>query len=116
MRLFGSERISMIMGKLGMQEGEDIQHPWVNRAIANAQKKVEAMNFDIRKQLLDYDKVLNLQRLRVYKRRNEILDGVDVTLGDASSDSRYVIFSCTKALVASASLWERGAAGAVSTS
>jgi len=79
MRLFGSERISMIMGKLGMQEGEDIQHPWVNRAIANAQKKVEAMNFDIRKQLLDFDNVMNKQREAVYALRNAILEGRDMT-------------------------------------
>jgi len=77
MRLFGSERISMIMGKLGMQEGEDIQHPWINTAVANAQKKVEAMNFDIRKQVLDYDNVMNKQREAVYRLRNTILDGTD---------------------------------------
>ncbi len=75
MRLFGSERISNIMGKLGMQEGEDIQHPWVNKAIENAQRKVEAMNFDIRKQLLDFDNVMNKQREAVYALRNAILDG-----------------------------------------
>ena len=79
MRLFGSERISMIMGKLGMQEGEDIQHPWVNKAIENAQKKVEAMNFDIRKQLLDFDNVMNKQREAVYALRNAILSGEDLT-------------------------------------
>ncbi len=75
MRLFGSDRISSIMGKLGMQEGEDIQHPWVNKAIENAQRKVEAMNFDIRKQLLDFDNVMNKQREAVYVLRNSILDG-----------------------------------------
>ena len=77
MRLFGSERISMIMGKLGMKEGEDIQHPWINSAVANAQKKVEAMNFDIRKQVLDYDNVMNKQREAIYRLRNSILDGTD---------------------------------------
>lgn len=78
MRLFGSERISAIMGKLGMQEGEDIQHPWINRAVANAQQKVEGMNFDIRKQVLDYDNVMNKQREAVYRLRNNVLEGKEV--------------------------------------
>jgi len=79
MRLFGSERISGMMQTLGMQEGEDIQHPWINKAIENAQRKVEGMNFDIRKQLIEYDNVMNKQREAVYRLRNEILDGEDVT-------------------------------------
>src|ERR1019366_6068875 len=64
---------------LGMQEGEEIQHPLLTRAIENAQTKVEAMNFDIRKQLLEYDNVMNKQREMVYTLRNRILDGQDVT-------------------------------------
>ncbi|MCG3203870.1 MAG: Protein translocase subunit SecA [Elusimicrobia bacterium] len=79
MRLFGSERISTIMGKLGMQEGEDIQHPLINHGVANAQKKVEAMNFDIRKQVVDYDNVMNKQREAIYRLRNAILDKSDMT-------------------------------------
>ncbi|MBV9080052.1 MAG: SEC-C domain-containing protein, partial [Elusimicrobia bacterium] len=79
MRLFGSERISMIMGKLGMKEGEDIQHPWINKAVANAQQKVEAMNFDIRKQVLDYDNVMNKQREAIYRLRNAVLEGTDLS-------------------------------------
>jgi preprotein translocase subunit SecA len=79
MRLFGTDRLSGVMGKLGMQEGEDIQHPWLTRAVENAQRKVEAMNFDIRKQLLEYDNVMNKQREMVYSLRNQILDGQDVT-------------------------------------
>src|SRR5207247_2658124 len=79
MRLFGTDRLSGIMGKLGMQEGEDIQHPLLTRAIENAQRKVEAMNFDIRKQLLEYDNVMNKQREMVYSLRNQILDGQDVS-------------------------------------
>ncbi len=79
MRLFGSERLQHWMGKLGMREGEDIQHPWVTRAIESAQTKVEAMNFDIRKQLLDFDNVMNKQREAVYKLRNSILEGLDLT-------------------------------------
>jgi preprotein translocase subunit SecA len=67
------------MGKLGMQEGEDIQHPWINKAVANAQKKVESMNFDIRKQVLDYDNVMNKQREAIYRLRNAILEGDDIS-------------------------------------
>jgi preprotein translocase subunit SecA len=89
MRLFGSERISGLMQKLGMKEGEEIQHPWISKAIENAQRKVEAMNFDIRKQLLDYDNVMNKQREAVYRLRNEILEGEDIslTLKDMLSES-----------------------------
>ncbi|MBI5201713.1 MAG: SEC-C domain-containing protein, partial [Elusimicrobia bacterium] len=79
MRLFGSDRLSHIMEKLGMEEGEVIESGLVTRQIAGAQRRVETHNFDIRKQLLDYDKVLNKQRERVYKRRNDILDGADVS-------------------------------------
>jgi preprotein translocase subunit SecA len=89
MRLFGSERISTIMEKLGMKEGEDIQHPWISKAIENAQRKVEAMNFDIRKQLLDYDNVMNKQREAVYRLRNEILEGEDLqqTIADMLAET-----------------------------
>jgi len=79
MRLFGTDRLSTLMGRLGMKEGEDIQHPMLTRSIENAQRKVEAMNFDIRKQLLDYDRVMNKQREMVYTLRNQILDGRDVS-------------------------------------
>ncbi|MDR3306343.1 MAG: preprotein translocase subunit SecA [Endomicrobium sp.] len=79
MRLFGSERMSMIMQKLGLKEGEDIQHPWISKAVENAQKKVEGMNFDIRKQLIDFDNVMNKQREAVYRLRNEILEGEDIS-------------------------------------
>ena len=78
MRLFGSERISAIMEKLGMEEGEVIESSLVSRQIEGAQKRVEGMNFDARKQLLDYDNVMNKQRLAVYELRNAILDGVGV--------------------------------------
>lgn len=80
MRLFGSDRISVLMQKMGMKEGEEIQHPWITKAIENAQRKVEGMNFDIRKQLLDYDNVMNKQRESVYRMRNEILEGEDISL------------------------------------
>jgi preprotein translocase subunit SecA len=73
LRIFGSDRISPIMEKLGMEEGEPIEHPLINRAVENAQKKVEGHNFDIRKHLLEYDDVMNRQRTVVYDMRREIL-------------------------------------------
>ena len=74
MRIFGSEKISGIMGKLGMENGEPIEHPMVSKAVANAQKKVEAHNFDIRKHLLEYDDVMNKQREVFYGLRRDILN------------------------------------------
>ncbi|MFU8856405.1 MAG: preprotein translocase subunit SecA [Deferrisomatales bacterium] len=79
MRIFGSERISGLLTKLGLQEGEDIQHPWISKAIENAQKKVEAHNFDIRKHLLEYDDVMNKQREAIYTWRREVLGSEDLT-------------------------------------
>jgi preprotein translocase subunit SecA len=79
MRIFGSDRISSLMQKLGMEEGEAIEHPWVTRAIENAQRKVEGRNFDIRKQLLEYDDVANEQRKLVYGERRELMAATDVS-------------------------------------
>jgi preprotein translocase subunit SecA len=79
MRIFGSERVSGLMQKLGMEEGEAIEHPWVTRAIENAQRKVEGRNFDIRKQLLEYDDVANEQRKIVYEERNRLMDIEDIS-------------------------------------
>jgi preprotein translocase subunit SecA len=79
MRLFGSDKISIVMQKIGLKEGEDIQHPWISRAIESAQKKVEGMNFDIRKQLINFDNVMNKQREAVYRLRNEILEVKNIT-------------------------------------
>jgi preprotein translocase subunit SecA len=79
MRIFASERVSQMMLKLGMEEGIPIEHGMVTRAIANAQKKVEAHNFDIRKQLLEYDDVMNKQREVIYKHRRAILAGEDLS-------------------------------------
>ncbi|MFH1620172.1 MAG: preprotein translocase subunit SecA [bacterium] len=78
MRLFGSDRVSAIMAKLGMEEGDVIESSLVSRQIEGAQRRVEGMNFDTRKQLLDYDNVMNKQRQQVYELRNKILDGADV--------------------------------------
>jgi preprotein translocase subunit SecA len=79
MRIFASERVSSLMQKLGMKEGEAIEHPWVNKAIENAQRKVEGRNFDIRKQLLEYDDVANDQRKVVYQQRDELMDADDIS-------------------------------------
>ena len=73
MRIFASERVAGLMQKLGMEEGEAIEHPWVSKAIENAQRKVEAHNFDIRKQLLQYDDVANDQRKVIYQQRDDLL-------------------------------------------
>ncbi len=79
MRIFGSERISGLMRKLGMEEGEAIEHPWVTRAIENAQMKVEGHNFDARKQLLEYDDVANEQRKVIYEQRNMLMETDDIS-------------------------------------
>ncbi len=79
LRIFASERISNLMLKLGMEEGVPIEHGMVTRAIENAQKKVEAHNFDIRKQLLEYDDVMNKQREVIYQHRRAILTGDDLS-------------------------------------
>ncbi|HOK91401.1 MAG TPA: preprotein translocase subunit SecA [Spirochaetota bacterium] len=80
MRLFGSDRISRVMDRLGMEEGQEIESPMVSKAIATAQKRVEGRNFEIRKHLLEYDDVMNAQRTFIYKERNEILDGADLSV------------------------------------
>ncbi|MBZ9611355.1 preprotein translocase subunit SecA [Rheinheimera maricola] len=79
MRIFASDRMAGMMRRLGMEKGEAIEHPWVSRAIENAQRKVEARNFDVRKQLLEFDDVANDQRKVVYEQRNELLDATDIS-------------------------------------
>ena len=78
LRIFGGERITGIMEKLGMEEGEPIEHNLISKAIENAQSKVEGHNFDIRKQLIEYDDVMNQQREVIYKQRREILNGTSL--------------------------------------
>ncbi|MDX1915792.1 MAG: preprotein translocase subunit SecA [Methylophilus sp.] len=78
LRIFSGERVSAIMARLNMPEGEAIEHSMVTRAIENAQRKVEGRNFDIRKQLLEFDDVSNDQRKVIYEQRNELLEAVDV--------------------------------------
>jgi preprotein translocase subunit SecA len=75
LRIFGADRLKGLMGRIGMEDGVPIEHRWISRAIENAQKKVEAHNFDIRKHLLEYDDVMNKQREVVYHRRRELLGG-----------------------------------------
>jgi preprotein translocase subunit SecA len=79
LRIFASDRVAAIMDRLKMPEGEAIEHRWVTRSIENAQRKVEARNFDIRKHLLEYDDVANDQRKVIYQQRNELLESTDIT-------------------------------------
>jgi preprotein translocase subunit SecA len=79
MRIFASDRLGGLMQKLGMEQGEAIEHPWVTKAIENAQRRVEGRNFDIRKQLLEYDDVANDQRKVIYEQRNELMDAEDIS-------------------------------------
>jgi len=78
MRIFASERIGNMMRKLGMEHGEAIEHPWVTKSIENAQRKVEGRNFDMRKQLLEFDDVANDQRKVIYEQRNELMDEPEI--------------------------------------
>lgn len=78
MRIFASEKVRGLMQKLGMEQGEAIEHPWVSKAIENAQRKVEAHNFDIRKHLLEYDDVANDQRKVVYEQRRDLMQSEDI--------------------------------------
>ena len=79
LRIFASDRVASIMQRLKMPDGEAIEHPWVTRAIENAQRKVEARNFDMRKHLLDYDDVANDQRKAIYDSRNQLLESTDIS-------------------------------------
>jgi len=79
MRIFASDRVAGLMKKLGMEEGEAIEHPWVTRSIESAQKKVEGRNFDQRKEVLAYDDVANDQRKVVYKQRDELMESEDIS-------------------------------------
>lgn len=79
LRIFASERVAAIMNRFKLPEGEAIEHVWVTRAIENAQRKVEARNFDMRKQILEYDDVANEQRKVIYQQRNDLLETTDIT-------------------------------------
>ena len=89
MRIFGSDRLDKVLSTLGMKEGEAIVHPWVNKSLEKAQAKVEARNFDIRKQLLKYDDVMNDQRKVIFGQRLEIMEAED--LADIVQDMRHQV-------------------------
>jgi preprotein translocase subunit SecA len=89
MRIFGSERLDKVLNTLGMQEGEAIVHPWVNKSLERAQAKVEGRNFDIRKQLLKFDDVMNDQRKVIFSQRREIMESDD--LFDVTQDMRFQV-------------------------
>src|SRR3989338_6783250 len=98
MRIFGSERISGLMQKMGMEEGQEIEHPFITRAIQTAQTRVEGRNFEIRKQLLEYDNVMNRQREVIYGERRKVLEGEDlkqhyVGMIEETTDSMAVGYS-----------------------
>jgi preprotein translocase subunit SecA len=95
MRIFASDKMGAMMKRLGMEKGESIEHPWVSRAIENAQRKVEGRNFDIRKQLLEYDDVANDQRRVIYEQRNELLDEGDIgnTISNIRKDVMTAVIS-----------------------
>jgi preprotein translocase subunit SecA len=89
MRIFGSERLDKVLSSLGMQEGEAIVHPWVNKSLERAQAKVEGRNFDIRKQLLKFDDVMNDQRKVIFSQRREIMEAND--LSEIVQDMRHQV-------------------------
>jgi preprotein translocase subunit SecA len=89
MRIFGSARMDSMLQKLGLKEDEAIIHPWINKALEKAQKKVEARNFDIRKNLLKYDDVMNDQRKVIFEQRIELMDGED--LGETVAEMRHEV-------------------------
>ena len=93
MRIFGSDRMNSMLQKLGLEEGEAIIHPWVNKALEKAQQKVEARNFEIRKQLLKYDDVMNDQRKVIFEQRKELMRSDDI--GDIVSDMREEVLEDT---------------------
>ena len=78
MRIFGSDKLDGMLQKLGLEEGEAIVHPWINKAVEKAQSKVEARNFEIRKQLLKFDDVMNDQRTVIFEQRKDIMRAPDV--------------------------------------
>ncbi|HYD68860.1 preprotein translocase subunit SecA, partial [Azospirillum sp.] len=91
MRIFGSERMDGILQKLGLQEGEAIIHPWINKALEKAQQKVEAHHFEIRKNLLRFDNVMNDQRKVIYEQRHEIMEAEDVA--ESIKEMRHQVIS-----------------------
>ena len=89
MRIFGSDRLDKVLTTLGMKEGEAIVHPWVNKSLERAQAKVEGRNFDMRKNVLKFDDVMNDQRKVIFGQRREIMSADD--LSEIVSDMRYEV-------------------------
>ncbi|AOZ68179.1 preprotein translocase subunit SecA [Rhodobacter xanthinilyticus] len=89
MRIFGSDKLDSVLSKLGMKDGEAIVHPWVNKSLERAQAKVEGRNFDIRKQLLKFDDVMNDQRKAIFSQRREIMQAEDIA--EIAQDMRYQV-------------------------
>jgi len=108
MRIFASEKVAWLMQKLGMEEGEAIEHPWVSKAIENAQRKVEAHNFDIRKQLLQYDDVANDQRKVIYAQRDDLLhaDNIAEAIKNMRLDVIEAVFRSCIALNSIEEQWQ----------
>ena len=106
MRIFGGEKMQAMLTKMGFDKGEVIEHPWVTKAIENSQKKVEGRNFDIRKQLLEYDDVMNQQRDVIYSQRRELLEADDIS--DVVEDMRleYARQLTAKLLTGHAEEWD----------
>ena len=90
MRIFGSESMNKMLEKLGLKDGESIDHPWINKALERAQQKVEARNFDIRKTLLKFDDVLNDQRHVIFSQRKEVLEKQNIF--ETIDNFKYVLF------------------------
>ena len=93
MKIFASEKTASMMKKLGMKEGEALEHSWLNKTIANAQKKVEGMHYDARKHLLEYDDVANDQRKVVYELRDELMGTEDVKVIDTKLSETMLLAS-----------------------
>jgi preprotein translocase subunit SecA len=108
MRIFGSDRMGGMLGRLGLKDGEAIVHPWINKALEKAQKKVEARNFDTRKNVLKYDNVMNDQRREVYAQRREFIKAADVseTIADMRAETIHMLVSRRIPEKAFAEQWE----------
>jgi preprotein translocase subunit SecA len=108
MRIFGSDRMGGMLGRLGLKDGEAIVHPWINKALEKAQKKVEARNFDTRKNVLKYDNVMNDQRREVYAQRREFIKAADVseTIADMRAETIHMLVARRIPEKAFAEQWE----------
>ena len=108
MRIFGSERMGGMLQRLGLKDGEAIVHPWINKALEKAQKKVEARNFDMRKNVLKYDDVMNNQRREVYSQRREFMKAADVaeTVADMRAELIHAMVARRIPEKAFAEQWE----------